>query len=389
MSGRDWNDAGREGAPILTLADAAQPFTPRPNGADHDGPLPVLDVNRWTLADMPSRSWTVPGRFARRNVSLLSGDGGVGKSILLAQLAAAHVLERDWLGSMPEPGPVLMLCAEDDEDDLWRRFAAIVEHYREPMKRLVGRLHLAARAGEDTLLGIPDRAGIIQPTRLFLQLNEAVCDLKPANVIIDTVADVFGGNENDRAQVRGFIGLLRRLAIAADTSVILASHPSLHGISTGSGISGSTAWHNSVRARGYLRSITDDAGAEPDETLRELSFMKNQFGPVAERIVLRFRNGVFVPEPTAGSAEQLAAAAKIESIFLDLVVRYRREGRYVNDRGGKAYAPAVFEREPEAKAAKIKKGPLEDAMLRLFAAKRIRIEEHGRPSRPSFRIVPS
>ena len=39
--------------------------------------------------------------------------------------------------------------------------------------------------------------------------------------------------------------LLRRLAIVANGAVNLLSHPSLTGTNSGSGISGSTAWHNS------------------------------------------------------------------------------------------------------------------------------------------------
>jgi RecA-family ATPase len=54
--------------------------------------------------------------------------------------------------------------------------------------------------------------------------------LKPKHIGIDTSADVFAGNENDRAQVRQFISLLRKLAIVANGSIVLLSHPSLTGI---------------------------------------------------------------------------------------------------------------------------------------------------------------
>jgi hypothetical protein len=63
------------------------------------------------------------------------------------------------------------------------------------------------------------------------------------------LAALFALPENDRSQTRQFISLLRRLAIVSNGSVVLLSHPSLTGINSGSGISGSTAWHNSVRSR--------------------------------------------------------------------------------------------------------------------------------------------
>jgi RecA-family ATPase len=112
------------------------------------------------------------------------------------------------------------------------------------------------------------------------------------------------------AQVRQFIGLLRGLAIAADAAVIVCAHPSLTGINSGSGLSGSTAWHNSVRARAYLRHIKTDDGIELDETLRQLEFMKSNYGPIAATTTLRWKDHVFVLEPKPGSLEKLASDAK-------------------------------------------------------------------------------
>jgi hypothetical protein len=46
----------------------------------------------------------------------------------------------------------------------------------------------------------------------------------------------------------------------------------------------------------------------------------------------------------------------------------------------------VFAGQPEAKAARIKKDQLAEAMTRLFAANRIHVETFGRPSRPGYRL---
>src|SRR4051794_15339243 len=65
----------------------------------------LLDGLRLELSDdttIPEREWGVRGRFPRRNVALLSGHGGAGKSVLLLQLMVAHILGADWLRSMPE-----------------------------------------------------------------------------------------------------------------------------------------------------------------------------------------------------------------------------------------------------------------------------------------------
>ena len=58
-----------------------------------------------------------------------TGEGGTGKSILELTKNVAHVVGKDWLGSLPETGPAFYLGAEDDIDELHIRLAAIIAHY--------------------------------------------------------------------------------------------------------------------------------------------------------------------------------------------------------------------------------------------------------------------
>ena len=50
-----------------------------------------------------------------------------------------------------------------------------------------------------------------------------------------------------RTQAKQFVGMLRGIALRFDCVVMMLAHPSLTGINSGSGASGSTAWSNSVR----------------------------------------------------------------------------------------------------------------------------------------------
>ena len=180
---------------------------------------------------------------------------------------------------------------------------------------------------------------------------------------------------------------MRGMAIDANAAVIIATHPSLTGITSGSGLSGNTAWHNSVRARAYMKTAKTEDGTEPDKALRLVEFMKSNYGPVADAITVRWKDGVFVPEPKGGSLEKLASEAKADNAFLRLLERFDSEGRTVGERPGHSYAPAVFSEEPEAKTAGLNKKVLADAMRRLFASKKIHIEQYGRPSRPGSKLV--
>ena len=253
-------------------------------------------------------------RIPLRQPALFSGEGAIGKTLLALQLSAAHVLGRDWLGMLPELGPAIYFGAEDEADEIRRRMGDIASHYGATFADLIaGGLHLLSFAGKDALLGVANRAGIIEPTPLFHRLHKAVCSIKPQTLVIDTSADVYAGNENDRMQVRQFVGLLRRLAIEGNCSVLLCSHPSLTGINTGTGLSGSTGWHNSVRARMVFRTATTDKGEEPDPELRELVFMKNNYGPIGARVLLRWKSGVFVPEPRKVRLRRLPPSGELKS----------------------------------------------------------------------------
>jgi RecA-family ATPase len=316
-------------------------------------------------------------------VSLLSGEGSIGKSIVLMQLAGAHVLGRGWLDTLPELGDAIYLNAEDEEAEIHRRFLDVARLYDCPLADFKDHLHILAMAGQDAVLGHADRNGLVKPTSLFRQLVEAAGDIKPKLIGLDTSADIFAGAENDRSQVRQFIGLLRHMAIIGNSSVIVCTHPSLTGISTGTGLSGSTAWHNSVRARAYLHPVTVE-GTEPDKTLRQLEFMKSNYSAIADTITLRWKEGVFVPEAKPGSLEAIAAEAKADEAFLTLLERFTREGRNVSPNpSSPTYAVTVFAKERTG----FNKLHLGEAMRRLFKAEKIRVESYGKQSRPYQRIV--
>lgn len=233
-------------------------------------------------------------------------------------------------------------------------------------------------AGEDALLATPDNKGIIKPTELFIRLQKTALQIKPKLIVIDNSADVFGGNENDRSQVRQFITILRGLAITAETAVLLTSHPSLTGINSGSGLSGSTGWNNNVRSRMYFRKMTTDKGEEPDPDLRLLEVMKANYGPVGETITVRWKSGPFLPEAAMGTLDKAAADQAADNLFLRLLGKFQAQGRNVSHyKTAHTFAPTAFGKRKE----------LTEAMERLFAAGKIRADDYGRPSRPAARLV--
>jgi RecA-family ATPase len=348
---------------------------------DADQPLPFIDMEKWDEELPPAREWAVLDRFPLRQAALLSGEGAAGKSLLQLHLCAAHALARDWLHTLPEPGPAMFIDAEDEAAELHRRLANILDHYRATFADAIkGGLHMMSLAGQDAVLAAPNRTGKIEPTLLFKHLLQAACDLKPKMIGIASSANVYAGSEIDRSQVQQFLSLMTKLAIAANGAVVLIAHPSLTGINSTSGLSGSTAWHNSVRARAYMRSIEPEEGQQPDTDLREISFKKNNYGPVSASIVLRYQNGLFLPVPGMSSLDQAARDAKADDVFLKVLRHLSQQGQDLGpNRTASNYAPSVIAKHADAKG--VRKDELEAAQQRLLDANKIHIVNVGPDSK--------
>lgn len=352
--------------------------------------LPFINMQTWDACPVPEQDWVVRDRLPRRQTTLFSGEGAIGKSTTMLYLSAACALGRDWLNTCPETGPALFIDAEDEETVIHRRLASIVKQYNVRYSDLIaGGLNLISLAGQDAVLATTTRGGRIEPTPLYNLIYQACGDIKPVVIGMASSANFFAGNEINRSEVQQFVGMLTKLAIIANGSLVLLTHPSLTGAHTNSGLSGSTAWHASVRARFYMRSVKSEGEDEANPgDLREIVFKKSNYGPLSETIVLEWRDGMFLPKPGMSSPfERIAADAKVNEIFLALLQRYSDEGRRVGHNKGPSYAPALFAASPEATAAHITSKMFEAAMERLFQTKAIFTQQYGRPSRPYYQIV--
>ena len=286
----------------------------------------------------------------------------------------------------PQRGGRPFVSAEDAIEELHRRLAAIIRTQR----AVIGpdglkSLDLLPLAGHDAILAAPKtNGGVLGETRLFEALEAEVDNLRPALLILDTLADLFGGDEIKRPHARQLIGMLRGLAIRYRLTILLLSHPSLSGMSSGADTSGSTAWSNSVRSRLYLESpkgADEDAG---DDDRRILTTKKANYGRAGGSVALRWENGVFVPDRVS-SAEQMYANVADESLFLEILAAFDRAGRPVSEKPSSTYAPHLFAGDPKAKG--VSKKRLEAAMQRMFSSNRLHVETSGPPSKPRGRIV--
>lgn len=323
---------------------------------------------------VPARQWLVEGMVPQKTVTLFSGDGGTGKSLLALMLAASAATGRAWLNIPVPKGRALFLSAEDDDDELHIRLDTIRRAMRLGWSDLAG-LTVRSLAGEDALLAVETKIALAQ-TALFDEIEARAAEEQPSLIVLDTLADLFPANENDRAAVRQFISILRGLALRKKCAVLLLGHPSLTGLSSGSGTSGSTAWNNSVRSRLYLTRVIEQAtNYEADPDKRVLSTKKANYGRIGGELSLTWTDGVFIRDAEPQGLDRLAAGAKAERVFLHLLDAYTAQGRYVSAQPGPTYAPAMFASHPESE--NVTKRAFKAAMDTLFGRDQIEIGTHG------------
>jgi RecA-family ATPase len=161
-------------------------------------------------------------------------------------------------------------------------------------------------------------------------------------------------------------------------------------MSNDSGFSGSTAWHNSPRARLYLKGIDKkkrEEGEEPTTDQRSLEFRKNQYGPPAQDIVLSYQNGLFLPVVGA-TVDKVQRNLEAEECYLGMLLMLTRQGQdLATAKRAENYAPSVIYNHPKGKFF-INQKEVETTQQRLLDANKIRIEEDGPPSKRRKRIVP-
>lgn len=346
-------------------------------------PLEVINPIMLQGVAVPERQWLWEHWIPHRAVTVLSGDGGTGKSLIALQLATACATGQKFLGQSVMHCKALVIACEDERDELHRRQARINAGLGIDMGDLMD-VYWVARAGlENVMMNFPgDGSGEKMP--FFEQVLSKAREIGAQLIILDTAADLFGGNENIRPQVRQFINALTGIALSIDGTVLLLAHPSQSGKASGTGESGSTAWNNSVRSRLYFTRPTPEKGEPEDKDARILSRQKSNYAQAGASISMRYIDGAFIA--TSGEASEddawtldrkrgaeLAFLAGVEDLAL-------KKFRCNAHKGQANYAPkAIMEKATTAQG--FTHDELEAAMNRLFKKKRLESVEEGPASR--------
>lgn len=115
----DWLDAGGNVAELPAMAEAAGAWSPAIGQGQASGPATVRMVD---VTPQPLR-WLWPGRIPRGKLTLIVGDPGTGKSLMVADMAARVSTGKSWPDApewQPTAGDVLLVSLEDDPADTIR-----------------------------------------------------------------------------------------------------------------------------------------------------------------------------------------------------------------------------------------------------------------------------
>ena len=255
---------------------------------------PHLHPLTWAMIGEPQpRQWLIDRWLPAGSVALLTGEGGAGKSRLALQLAAGIAANRtspdSWIAgkaapklgaAVPEGGlPVVYATWEDRAEEMARRLSQISG---EPAQwcnpSLLDSLKILDLAGYGPLWTAPGRYDAPALTQLGRALRNVVEEEQSGLLILDSLAAVYGANENDRGQVRDFMASWDAWATAAGCTVLIIGHPP----KSAAGYSGSTDWHSAARARWEISKEplqSAPRGNRQEPTHWRLAMVKSNYGP--------------------------------------------------------------------------------------------------------------
>lgn len=357
----DWLNAGGKVADLQTLAAKA---------LDGEGPdlLPSLDLAE--LAGVPAKPkvFVIPKIAPADEVTLFTGPGAAGKSLFLQQATTAFAAGAPLLGLNLAQGRAIYMTCEDDAEQLHWRQEHICQALGVPMASLAGKLRLVSlRGGLDNELATFAADGTIRPTAAFQRLSATMKADGARLVVLDNVAHLFTGNENDRGDVTRFINLLNGLAGETRAAIVLVGHPNKQGDE----YSGSTGWINAVRSQVFLQRDRDSEGNVNDPDARVLSIGKPNYTQAGEALRFRWHNWAYILDDDLPADTRAEFAATIKAngenaAFLRCLKARNDQKRHVSEKPTAAnFAPRQFEKMAEAKGTK--RAAFERAMERLFA----------------------
>ena len=311
----------------------------KPNGsAKPREPFETIRASIWHGKPRPVREW-LDGRnlFRVGYVSILTGPGAVGKTLIALQASVACVAGLPWLAAPIKKGPIIFYSAEEPIEEMHIRCDEITEAENIQLNRLddFHIIDLNKEINAALMTQSEDKKQIVALTDLFHKLDRTIAVLKPVCVWLDNRSLLITGDENNRNLAAFSMRNLQLLAEKHHCAIILLAHPSNEGMNNGTGASGSTAWFNMARSVVYMTKPKQEKDVEPpDPDVRILTNNKPNYSKPDKQVNVKWEFHRFVcTDPEIKADTGIGAADKADRVYLIELPSLACFARHQTDQG--------------------------------------------------------
>ena len=294
-----------------------------------DAVLQTLDLN----TEPPQREWLIQDWLPANCMSMLTGEGGVGKSYLALQVAAtlamgiingnyvkptiSHVFHKGQAAPNTSVQSNTVWAAwEDDSNEIRRRLGQIQWALEWPTPgvlsskiKYIDLKMLGPIWGPEMSEHVSVRGSLL---RAGYQLTKICEDVEAKLLVLDPCAGAFGGNENDRSAVRQFTAYLNGWCAKSRCTCLLLAHPPKND----STYSGSTDWLGSVRSLWNLSLESDEVNTkEKDDNGKQVKVKESYYSLTHEKSNYSMRQTERFLTKAENSGVWLEVGSKKEAYF--------------------------------------------------------------------------
>lgn len=320
---------------------------------------------RFLGKEPPPRRWLFQDVLPFGKVGVIVAPGGTGKSQFMLQMGVAVACGMPLAGSwaVGESGGVLMLLAEDDEDELHRRLNNIMSRMAQTrqhaeIQNVRANLIIKSMVGENNQMTSAllnrDVEQTVYVDRLIVTAKQ-VPNLKL--IIFDPASRFRGGDENDAQDTTRFVEAVERVSQATGATVLFAHHTSKASMqateASQAASRGSSALSDGVRWQMNLAKLTEreskEYGIDSDRRSYYLkaSVTKNNYAPPIPDMILQRGEGGYLEKVSLAPAK-LVIEQHLQERIIGLVKAERLHGR--------SYSKTAFEDKVGGKLGQLKAG---------------------------------
>ena len=237
--------------------------------------------------DRKYESWILEPLIPFKSITILDGLGGSGKSWFALDLSYTISLGFDYLDKYPvkRKGTVLYVTAEEIPEEFVRRVDLITASYGDNENFYwISTLHEAFPYGTALLQKV---AWSITKTETARVLEYFISEIKPILVVLDSMVNFYGLNENDSSEASVFYEMLKEWIKTYNCSFLLLHHQNKESMKSEEGVfRGSIVFREQARERITYKSFKLENGM----IARKISIEKaNYYSPLIKDFPIHLR----------------------------------------------------------------------------------------------------